>query len=301
MPYRTILALSCVVVVTMLISREGEAADPAHVKEVEAWRAKHEADYTRQFVPLAGLFFLNEGENAAGSGASNPVRLPARAPASVGRFIYRKGTVRFEPAAGAGVTLKGKPVTSSLTLVADESPTPRDELMVGDLTLWVHPSGDRRAIRMRDPQSALAKSFAGYDWFPIQERFRVTGTFVRDAAPRAIKVPSLTGDPQPYTTEGVVELTLNGQQLRMRPMTTRPGRLFFVFKDTTAGKETYEAARFLYADLKADGTTVMDFNQAYNPPCAFNPFTTCPLPLPENRLKVSIPAGERKYRGAVPK
>ena len=96
-------------------------------------------------------------------------------------------------------------------------------------------------------------------------------------------------------SEGVVEFRLNGQTVRLRPMTTRPKRFWFIFRDGTSGKETYETARFLYSDLRDDGTTVLDFNQAYNPPCAFNPFTTCPIPLPENRLKVRIPAGEKAY------
>ena len=113
--------------------------------------------------------------------------------------------------------------------------------------------------------------------------------------PRDIPVPPLIGDIESGVTEGLVELTFNGTTIRMRPITTRPGRLWFIFRDATAGQETYEAARFLYADLKADGTTVLDFNEAYNPPCAFNEFTTCPLPLPENRLTVRIPAGELAY------
>jgi uncharacterized protein (DUF1684 family) len=96
-------------------------------------------------------------------------------------------------------------------------------------------------------------------------------------------------------TEGVVEFTLAGQKVRLRPMTTRPNRFWFIFRDGTSGKETYETARFLYSDLREDGTTILDFNQAYNPPCAFNPFTTCPIPLPENRLKVRIPVGEKAY------
>jgi uncharacterized protein (DUF1684 family) len=123
----------------------------------------------------------------------------------------------------------------------------------------------------------------------------VVGRLIRDAAPREVKVASLTGDDQAYTTEGVVEFDLLGERLTLRPMTTRPNRFFFIFRDATSGKETYEAARFLYADLAADGTTVLDFNEAYNPPCAFNPFTTCPLPPRENRLRVAIPAGERNY------
>ena len=110
------------------------------------------------------------------------------------------------------------------------------------------------------------------------------------------------GDEDVETTEGIVEFTLNKETVRLRPMTTRPGRLWFVFRDGTSGQETYATARFLYADLRADGTTVVDFNEAYNPPCAFNPYTTCPLPLPENRLKVRILVGEKDYpHGAVRK
>jgi uncharacterized protein (DUF1684 family) len=104
------------------------------------------------------------------------------------------------------------------------------------------------------------------------------------------------GDIESGITEGLVELMIDGKTIRMRPITTRPGRFWFIFRDAPAGKETYEAARFLYTDLKPDGTTVLDFNEAYNPPCAFNEFTTCPLPLPENRLGVRIPAGEMAYR-----
>jgi hypothetical protein len=272
------------------------AADEAHVKQVEAWRAKHEADYRREYVPLAGLFFLKEGVNTAGSELDRDIRLPSRVSLSIGRFVYQGGKVRFEPAAGSGATLRGAPVTSPIVLRPDGQDEPRDELVLGDIALWVHPSGDRHAIRMRDPQSYGALSFTGFRWFDIDERYRVRGTFIKDAEPRTVKIPSLTGDDQTYTTEGVVEFTLHGQTLRLRPMTTEPGRFFFIFRDLTSGVDTYEAARFLYSDLTPDGTTVLDFNTAYNPPCAFNPFTTCPLPPPENRLRVPIAAGERNYR-----
>jgi Zn-dependent M28 family amino/carboxypeptidase/uncharacterized protein (DUF1684 family) len=277
----------------------------AQVKEVEAWRAKHEADYTRDWVPLAGLFFLKAGENAAGSTATNAVVLPKRLPASIGRFTYQDRHVRFEPlrlrsGADAAVTLNGKPVTTTIDLRSDGGPGPADRLMVQDVAFWVHESGDRRAIRVHDPQSGVARSFAGFKWFPIDPAYRVTGRFIKDGKPREVKIPTLTGDYDVYATEGVVEFTLQGQTVRMRPMTTRPGRLYFIFRDATSGKETYEAARFLYSDLAPDGTTVLDFNEAYNPPCSFNPYTTCPIPPAENRLKVRIPAGEQKYGGKAP-
>ncbi len=274
------------------------AADAAHVKEVEAWRAKHEADYIKEYVPLAGLFFLRPSANTAGSASSNDIVLPKAVPASIGRFVYQNNTVRFEPRAGAPVKLKNQPVTSPVELRSDGGTAPPDELAIGDIALWVHESGKRRAIRMRDPHGDVARSFAGFRWLPIDERYRVTGRFIKDPAPRKLLVPNQLGDEEVNTTEGVIEFALNGQTLRLRPMTTRPGRLWFTFRDGTSGDETYANARFLYADLRQDGTTVLDFNEAYNPPCAFNPYTTCPLPLPENRLKVRILAGEKDYAHA---
>ena len=104
-------------------------------------------------------------------------------------------------------------------------------------------------------------------------------------------------DVDEYNTEGVVEFELDRQRLTLRPFTTRPGRFYFVFRDASSGQETYDTARFFYADLRPDGTAVLDFNQAYNPPCAFNPYTTCPIPLKENRLPVKILAGEKSYAG----
>ena len=102
-------------------------------------------------------------------------------------------------------------------------------------------------------------------------------------------------DMDTYLTEGVVEFELDGQKLRVRPFTTRPNRFHIVFRDASAGEETYETARFLYADLREDGTTVLDFNEAYNPPCAFNPYTTCPIPVKDGTIPARILAGEKAY------
>jgi uncharacterized protein len=276
-----------------------EIDDADHVAEVQAWRERHEESYREQYVPLAGLFFLKPGANPAGSAPGSDVELPARAPASIGRFIYddERDAVRFEPDPGAPVTLRGRPVTSPVPLSVEADAASRDELEIDDLTLWVHTSGERRAIRLRDPRSELARSFAGFTWYPIDPAYRVRARFVRDSAPREVRVPSLSGDDQVYTTEGVLEFLLHGEAVRVRPMTTRPGRLFLVFRDATSGRETYGVARFLYSDLEPDDTAILDFNQAYNPPCAFNPHTTCPLPLPENRLAIPIRAGELDYQG----
>ena len=274
------------------------AAD-AQVKAVEQWRAKHEADYRRDWVTIAGLHDLKPGRNSAGSAASNDIRLPASVPPAFGRFVLEGQRVRFEPGPGVPATLKGQPVTTAIALKDDGGPQ-ADELVVGDVRLVVHVSGDRRSIRVRDPNGELARGFLGFTWFPIDAQYRVTGRFIKDAEPRRVAVPNTLGDMDTYTTDGVVEFTLLGQTLRLRPFTTRPKRFYFVFRDASSGQETYEAARFLYSTLLDDGTTVLDFNEAYNPPCAFNPHTTCPIPLKENRLPVKILAGEKAYPIHVP-
>ena len=272
------------------------AMDAASRKEAEEWRKQHEASYRKEYVPLAGLFALKPGPNSAGSAASSAIVLPKSAPAIMGRFVLAGKSVRFEPQPGAAVTMKSQRVTTGVALKSDMAVEP-DELTIGDITLWVHMSGDRPTIRMRDPNGEAARSFRGFQWFPIEDQYRVTGRFIKDPAPREVKTPNQLGDEDTMQTEGVVEFTIGGQTVRLRPMTTRPKRFWYIFRDGTSGKETYETARFLYSDLRDDGTTVLDFNEAYNPPCAFNPYTTCPLTLPENRLKVRIPAGEKAYSG----
>jgi uncharacterized protein (DUF1684 family) len=283
---RTILALALAL---------AGGADAAHVKEVEAWRAKHEADYRRDWVSIDGLFFLKPGENRAGSARTNTIVLSAAVPASIGSFLLEAGKVRFEPHAGVAVSRKDQPVTAPIDLISDGGKEPADELVVNGVRLVVHQSGERLALRVRDANGERARAFLGFRWFPIDERYRVTARFIKDPAPHEVKIPNTLGDIDTFTTEGVVEFTLNGETMRLRPMTTRPKRFYFIFKDASSGRETYAAARFLYSDLRDDGTTVLDFNQAYNPPCAFNPYTTCPIPPKENRLKVRILAGEQAY------
>jgi uncharacterized protein (DUF1684 family) len=270
------------------------AATASPTEAAEKWRAKHEVDYRRDWVTIAGLHLLKPGANTAGSDAANDIVLPASTPPKIGTFVLRDQQVRFEPASGARILLEGTPVTAPLDLRDDRGPNAH-QLAIGDVRLVVHVSGDTRSIRVRDPNGPLATGFLGFAWFPIDPQYRVVGRFVRDAQPQRMKVLNTFGDVDEYSTEGVVEFALLGQTLRLRPFTTRPKRLYFVFRDVSSGQETYEAARFLYADLADDGSVVLDFNMAYNPPCAFNPYTTCPIPLRENNLPIKLLAGEKAY------
>jgi uncharacterized protein (DUF1684 family) len=224
--------------------------------------------------------------------------LTAALPSRIGRFTVADDKVGFEPEPGAILTINGKAPTSATTL-RDDSEDESDEIEANGVTVVVHRSGERIALRVRDPNGERARAFRGFSWFPISRDYRVAARFIRDSKPHEEHVVNTFGDIDTYQTEGVVQFTLNGQALSLRPFTTRPKHLYIVFNDATSGNETYEAARFLTAELGDDGTTIVDFNEAYNPPCAFNPFTTCPIPLPENRLRVSVLAGEQKYSGHV--
>jgi hypothetical protein len=203
-------------------------------------------------------------------------------------------SVTYQPAPGVAPAIKGEPVTGWVVLEGEGEP-PGGEMLLGDVRLVIHLSGERLSLRVRDPNRPLAKDFRGFTWFPIDPAYRVVGKFVRDAEPKKMQVMNTFNDMDTYATEGVIQFTLNGQQLSLRPFTSRPNRFYIVFRDASSGQETYETARFLYADLNEDGTTVLDFNEAYNPPCSFNPYTTCPIPLKENILPVKVLAGEKAY------
>jgi uncharacterized protein (DUF1684 family) len=270
----------------------------AVVEAIETWRAEHEDSYTRNWATIEGLHFLEDGTQTAGSAPDNDVVLTASLPERIGRFTVASDRVTFEPEPGAALTINGKPAVA--TVLRDDGEEEEDVIEANGASVVVHRSGPRMSLRVRDPNGERARSFEGFDWFPISADYHVLGRFIADAAPRNLPVVNTFGDVDSYETEGVVEFELNGETLRLRPFTTEPGRFYFVFNDASSGNETYEAARFLYSDLRPDGTTILDFNEAYNPPCSFNPFTTCPIPLPENRLPIKVLAGEKKYRGAKP-
>ena len=271
-----------------------EPSPEAHAAQVQAWRDQHETDYRRDWVSIAGLHFLSPGSHTVGSDPESDIQVIAGLPPTIGRLQVTDDAVRYEPESGIEVTQGGKPITGPIVLKAAGADA-AEEILIGDVRLVIHESGERLALRVRDPNGPLASGFLGFTWFPIEPAYRVVGRFIADEQPREMRVVNTFGDVDQYPTEGVVEFTLQGETLRLRPFTTRPNRFYFVFKDASSGEETYETARFLYADLREDGTVVLDFNEAYNPPCAFNPYTTCPIPMRENVLPVKVLAGERAY------
>ena len=265
--------------------------------EIKAWRIEHEANLKADdsWLTVSALFFLREGENSFGSSPRNDLTLPDGVPAEAGVFELRHGTVTLHAPPGSTLTVNDEAVTMAQLYPSERRAT----LTIGSVSLWVHRSGQRLAIRVRDPDSDIRKSFTGLDWYPVDERYRVRGQFTPHAEPMTVKTMTILGDIETLTSSGYVTLTVAGKEVRMLPVNSER-RLWFIMRDLTSNDETYSAARFLYADAPdADGWTTVDFNMAYNPPCAFNPHTTCPLPPPDNRLGVRIEAGEKSYKGPV--
>src|SRR5262245_44283574 len=219
------------------------AADvAAATKETEDWRSQHEESYRKNWATIAGLYFMEPGTHTAGTATTNDIVLPASTgSARIGRFIVKDDVVRFDPEPGAHVRIGGQSVTKPRDL-ADDGETEPDSIEVGGIRMVVHQSGERKSLRVWDPEGEMARGFLGFTWFEIQMNYRVTGRFIADASPHDVKVPNTFGDIDTYQTEGVVEFTLNGQTLRLRPFTTRPKRFYFVFRDQSSGAETYEAA-----------------------------------------------------------
>jgi uncharacterized protein (DUF1684 family) len=259
---------------------------------IERWRADREMRLLGDegWLTVAGLFFLKDGDNSFGSSPLNDIVLPDSAPAEAGVFEFRNGEVVVRGPNGKTVTVNNTAV-DRVRLGPASADRPADRVNLGPLTLFVHRSGNRTAIRLRDQNSALRRNFTGLRWFPIKEKYRVTGRFVPYDSPRTVAIQNILGDVEPDRAPGYVVFSFDGTEHRLIPLGDEEG-LWFIFRDLTSGNETYPAARFLYTEGPKNGVVTLDFNKAENPPCAFNPYTTCPLPPPENRLRIRIEAGE---------
>lgn len=280
----------------------GQARTPpraaAPLEDTAKWRTELEAKLRADdgWLSVAGLFLLSPGPNSVGSAADSQIVLPGdAAPARVGAITLREGQVSFQAAAGVEAVLNGQPASSGeLRPASAEEKRPADVLRVGRLSLQVHRSGPRLAIRLRDPEGPVRTTFTGMRWYPVDPAWRVTADFVTRAAPRRVSILNILGDELELESPGVAHFRIGGEAVSLTAL-LEGGRLWFVFTDATAGQGTYKAARFLYADAPRNGKVVLDFNRAENPPCAYNPFTTCPLPPKENRLALAVTAGERDY------
>lgn len=274
--------------------------DPAaHRREVEAWQKARDARLRSDtgWLTLAALYWLHPGVNRFGAAAGNDLVLPPGAPAQAGTLRLDAGQVTVELAAGGSATVAGQPITKRV-LRSDTGGAEPDVVALGSVTLQIIERQGRLAVRVKDRNSEVRRTFKGMTYFAIDPRYRVVARFTPHPQPRSISVPSVLGSAETLPSPGIATFELGGQSCSLEPVIENPGdtQLFFIFRDRTAGKTTYGAGRFLYAEPPRNGEVVLDFNKAYSPPCAFTPFATCPLPPPQNRLPLAIEAGER-YQG----
>jgi uncharacterized protein (DUF1684 family) len=275
---------------------ESEAEIDAYQKEINDWhRARIERlQSPTGYLSLAGLFPLADGENRFGSAEDNDLVFPAKAPAHAGVVTVGGSAARVRILEGVGVTTGDAPVaTMALQTDAGGEPT---VLAMGSFRFHVIERSGRLYLRLKDLENELLDRFGGIERFPVDESWRIEGRFEPYEPPKNLRIPSVLGYDSEQTCPGAVAFEVRGTVYRLEPIPASGGKLFFVFGDGTSGLETYGGGRFLVAGPPSeDGIVILDFNKAYNPPCAFTPFATCPLPHAANRLSVRIEAGEKTY------
>ena len=283
---------------TMGVAAESAVPDSAYVSDLRAWQERRERNLTSDtgWLTVTGLFWLQDGDNVFGTGAQSDIVLPAgSAPARAGVIVHRNGVTTVRAADGVPLEIDGK-VVREATLRPDSQGKP-DIVALGQLRLFVIERSGRFGVRMRDLDSELRKNFHGIDRYAIDPAWRVEARFEPYSPPRHIAIASVIGTIDSLLCPGALVFTREGRTLRLEPILEEPDAtsLFVIFSDATSGEETYPAGRFLYCDLPREGKVTLDFNKAYNPPCAFTAFATCPLPPPQNALAIAVRAGEKNY------
>ncbi len=272
-----------------------KAADPAYVKAETDWRARADKNLRRDngWLTLAGRYVLKPGENTFGTGERNDIVFPrGLGPAGMGSVFVEPGKVTVKLVEGLRMkTREGIEFTEREMGTSLEN---RDWVSIGRASFHVIEREGRYILRLADSESEVRKRFRGRVWYDLDDQYRVKAKFVPYDPPRKIAIVNVIDEVSDEPAPGYVEFELDGRKHRLDAVGDGDG-LFFVFRDATAGQGTYPPGRFLYVEKKpAPGETfVLDLNRAYNPPCAFSEFTTCPLPPKQNILGVKIEAGEK--------
>ncbi len=278
-----------------------QAADHAeHAVQTEAWRTLRleRLQQPTGWLSLVGLHWIDPGLHSIGRAADNDIVL-ATGPERLGRIEFRDGTVVFTPAVEAAVTIGDKQVATATTLPPDSSGTVMPVLFNdGRAGFQLIERGGRFALRVRDADAPTRTGFTGIEHYPVDPGWRYEARFEPHPEGRTIEIANVLGTTDAMANPGALVFERDGREFRIEAVDEGGEQLFLIFGDRTNRNETYGAGRFVYVDRPVDGRTVLDFNRAYNPPCAFTAYSTCPLPPPENRLDLAVTAGEKRYHGA---
>jgi uncharacterized protein (DUF1684 family) len=295
----------CLICTLLVATSRSQDATWQH--DLADWRAKHEVELQSPdgWLALVGLEWLEPGDNSFGSAPDNRIHLPVGAPPHLGILRLEGASIFLSSAPGGfpdGFLVDGKPASPQALRTGPDSDKNNPRLTVGSLSMYVIHRGDRYGLRIRDSKSAALARFHGLKWFPPNAGYRVTARWIPYVPPRSTTLATLIGTAYSQTVPGVAEFMLGGKTYRLEPVLEDPAeaKLFFILRDTTSKSTTYGACRFLYtgfsdAGLARPGNLVLDFNYLENPPCAYTPYATCPLPPARNRLRIPLPVGEKRY------
>jgi uncharacterized protein (DUF1684 family) len=294
---------SAIVVTALLLAADVSSPAPdeaaAYRKQIESWRQHRVERLTAPtgWLSLIGLEWLKDGSNTLGSAKDNSIVQP-KWPAHLGTITLDHGKASIVLAIDSAATIDGERKTAGAML--DDTNPKATVVAAGTVMFYVVQRGDRWALRIKDSEAPTRKQFVGIDNFDIDLGWRIEAKWEAYDPPREIEEPNILGEIDKVIVPGAAVFEHGGETFRVEPVIETPGdtELFLVFADRTSGKETYGAARFVYTEPPKDGKVVLDFNKAYNPPCAFTPYATCGLPTQQNRLDTRVTAGEKKYRGS---
>jgi uncharacterized protein len=291
---RVIAALCHTAAVMNNPERQQPTLDSGYAQKITEWRTQREVTLRAPdgWLTLTNLHILSDGAYSIGSDSQCAIALPAHAPAHLGTLHFSSGAATLQvetdvPVQANGVQMREIAMTDSTA----GAPT---LVTTGTTTFFIHHIGDIRAVRVRDSAHPARASFGGCIWYPVDPGYCVRGRLQRFEQPQAVSIATVTDHTETYQAVGELEVELQGTQLRLLALSVgKPNLLFVIFRDASSGKTTYGPARFLTMTIDEDGATDVDFNMAFNPPCAVTPYATCPLPPPQNVLRIAIEAGER--------
>ena len=283
----------------ILLSSCTQKQDEQYVSNIKEWQRQRIESLTdpESWLSLSGLFWLREGENSFGAAKNNQIVFPGNnLPAQIGITILKADSVYTKIRPDVKVFCDNKPV-SFIKMIPDVEKN-KTVLRLASLSWFIIKRGDKYAIRLRDSENPAIKNFKGIQTFPIDKKWRVKARMEFYDPPKKVEIPTVLGTIVEEESPGALLFEINGKNYRLDPLGKKSDKqLFIIFSDETSGWETYGGGRFLEVDnVDSNGITYIDFNKAYNPPCAFSDYATCPLPPQQNKLKLRIEAGEKKYR-----
>lgn len=288
----------CILSLFIIISSCQEPASApvpeAYLTEVEAWRSTRIENLTSPtgWLTLSGLFWLKEGDNFFGGAEKNELVFAGEVPDQMGRIVLKEDSVWLEVFNEIPITAAGETVTK-IGLSGQSSPV---ILEYNSLSWFMLQRGGKYGIRLRDSLHEARAHFSAIEHYPVHPDGKVTARLVKSDKPDTLLMKNVLDMEIPYPTEGKLVFEWEGQERSISVLDGGEEEYFLIFADETTGSETYPAGRYLYTPkADKDGMTYIDFNTAYNPPCAFTEFATCLLPPPENRIAAAIRFGEKDY------